>query len=101
MNIKSILLSSVVGLTSIFGGVGEAQARTCFDLPYQAGGGVICNSYLGSNSYGSVYELGYSSGSAQTWMKVTCRGSHVVDWKSNGNMNHSYLNNLASYFCGL
>ena len=99
MNIKTLLLSSVVGITSIFGGVSEAQARTCFNVP--STGGVICNSYQGSNSYGDVYRLGYSTGQFETGMTVTCRGSHVVDWKSNGNMSHSYTNTLASYFCSL
>ena len=101
MKIKSLLLSSVIGLTSLFVGGDQAKAATCFDLPYSAGGGSVCNEYLGSNSYGDVYELGYSAGSAKTYMKVTCRGSHVVDWKSNGNMNQSYLNSLAGYFCSL
>jgi len=100
MNIKTLLLSSVVGITSIFGGVSEAQARTCFPVP--ATGGAICNSYQGTNSYGDVYRLGYSArNGATTGMEVTCRGSHVVDWKSNGNMSYSYLNTLASYFCSI
>ena len=101
MNIKTLLLSSTLALGSIFGGVSEAQARTCFNLPYSAGGGSICNSYVGSNSYGDVYKLGYASGGSNTYMEVTCRGSHVVDWRSNGNMNQQYLNSLARYFCGL
>ena len=100
MNIKTLLLSSVVGITSIFGGVSEAQARTCFSVP--STGGAICNTYEGTNNYGDVYRLGYSArNGATTGMMVTCRGSYVVDWKSNGNMSHSYTNTLAEYFCSI
>ena len=102
MNIKTILLSSVVGLTSIFGGVSEAQARTCFSVPNVGFQATICNTYQGSNYYGDVYSVGYSAeGGASTGMTITCRGSHVVDWKSEGNMNYSYLNTVAKYFCSL
>ena len=100
MNIKTLLLSSVVGITSIFGGVSEAQAMTCFNVPNV--NARICNSYEGSNGYGDVYRLGFASNTgAKTGMTVTCRGSHVVDWKSNGNMNYSYLNTVANYFCNI
>ena len=99
MNIKAIALGSVIALGSIFVGVPEAQARTCFDVP--STGGVICNTYEGSNGYGDVYRLGYSTGDFATGMTVTCRGSHVVDWKSNGNMSQSYTNTLAEYFCSI
>ena len=100
MNIKTIALGSVIALGSIFGGVSEAKASTCFSVPSTSG--TICNTYRGSNSYGDVYTLGYTTRSgASTGMEVTCRGSHVVDWNSNGNMNYSYLNTLASYFCSI
>ena len=100
MNIKSLLLSSVVGITSIFTGVESAQAMTCFDVPNT--NAHICNSYQGSNSYGDVYRLGFASDTgSKTGMTVTCRGSYVVDWKSNGNMNYSYLNTVAEYFCSI
>jgi len=101
MNIKTILLSSVVGLTSIFSGV-EAQARTCFNLPYQAGGGVICNSYRGQTRDGySLYRLGYSSDGAKSGMDVVCNGPNMIRWQSNSNMSHSYNTSLANYFCSL
>ena len=102
MNIKSLLLSSVVGLTSIFGGVGEAQARTCFDLPYQAGGGAICNSYEGQTRDGySLYRLGYYSDGFKSGMDVVCNGPQMVRWQSNSNMSRSYNATLARYFCSL
>ena len=104
MNIKTLLLSSVVGITSIFGGVSEAQARTCFDLPYSHGGGAICNTFEGYNRNGdSVYSLGFVNGSGRsgTGMTVVCRGRRAMNWRSNGNMSYSYTNTLASYFCSL
>ena len=102
MNIKSIILSSVVGITSIFGGVSEAKAQTCFDLPYSAGGGAICNTYRGQTRDGySLYRLGYYSDGYKSGMDVVCNGQYMVRWQSNSNMSHSYNTSLANYFCSL
>ena len=101
MNIKTLLLSSVVGITSIFGGVSEAQARTCFPVP--STGGAICNTFEGYNRNGdSVYRLGFDNGrGGGTGMTVICRGRYAMNWKANGNMSYNYTNTLASYFCSL
>jgi hypothetical protein len=100
MNIKTLLLSSVVSITSIFTGVESAQAMTCFNVPNVDAR--ICNTYEGSNRYGDVYRLGFASDTgSRTGMSVTCRGSHVVDWNSRGNMNYSYLDTVAEYFCSI
>ena len=99
MNIKNLLLSSVVGITSIFGGVSEAQASTCFNSSVT--GGVICNTYLHSNGYGDVYSVGYSIGNTRESMIVVCNGAQVVDWKSNGTMTQRGAQRLANHFCGI
>ena len=100
MNFKTLLLSSVVGITSIFGGVGEAQAQTCFDV--SATNGVICNTYRGQTRDGySLYRLGYSTGDFTSGMDVVCDGYRMVRWQCNSNMSHSYNNTLANYFCNL
>ena len=97
-NFKALAATALIATTSIFAAP-HAEAQTCFRVP--STDGVICNTYQGTNRYGDVYTLGYSSGTARTGMTVTCRGSHVVDWNSEGNMNYSYLDTLAEYFCGL
>ena len=99
MNIKNIIIGSTVAISSLFVGVTGAEARSCFSVPHT--GGVICNTYQGSNSYGAVYSLGYSVGNVNEGMTVTCRGSHVVDWKSNGNMTQTGARRLADYFCSI
>ena len=101
MNFKSLAVSAVVATTALFGGVAApAEASTCFPVSDFA---TICNSYRGTNAYGDVYTVGYSSDDgATTGMTVTCRGSHVVDWQSsNGNMSYDYLDTLAEYFCSI
>ena len=98
-NFKTLAATALIATTSIFAAP-QAEARTCFHLP--SGDATICNTYQGTNRYGDVYTLGYVADSgADTGMTVTCRGSHVVDWESEGNMNYTYLNTLANYFCGL
>jgi hypothetical protein len=99
MNIKTLLLSSVVGITSIFGGVSEAQASTCFNSSVT--GGVICNQYQHSNRYGDVYTLGYAIGNTQESMTVVCNGAQVVDWRSNGTMSQRGAQRLANHFCSI
>lgn len=99
MNIKNILIGSSLAVAALFTGVPEAEARTCFDVSYT--GGVICNTYVGSNSYGAVYNLGYAVGNTSEGMTVTCRGSYVVDFNSKGSMTQRGAERLASYFCSL
>ena len=99
MNFKSLTLGSLITLGSIFGGVSSAEARTCFDVPQT--GGVICNSYIGSNRYGDVYDLGYSTGDVNEGMRVVCDGARVVRWQSHGNMYKIGAQRLANYFCSL
>ena len=95
---SKILLSSVVGLTSIFGGVSEAQARSCF--PALGGRATICNTFRGHTNYGTqVYNVGYSTGTFTSSMVVECDGHRLVDWKSNSNMSYSYNHSVASFFC--
>ncbi len=100
MNISKILLSSVVGITSIFGGVNEAQASTCFSVPNV--NGVICNTFQGYNNRGNqVYTLGYVTNGFQSNMIVECDGKYMVKWESRSNMSHSYNQTLANYFCSI
>jgi hypothetical protein len=99
MNIKTLLLSSVVGITSIFGGVSEAQASTCFNSSVT--GGTICNTYSHSNGYGDVYTLAYGIGNVRESMVVVCKGASVVDWRSNGTMTQRGAQRLANHFCGI
>ncbi len=100
MNFKTLLLSGVVGITSLFVGVTEAQANTCFRV--RSTDGVICNTYQGNNRRGhQVYTLGYVTNNFESSMTVVCDGYQMVQWKANSNMSHSYNSTLASYFCGL
>ena len=101
MNFKTLLLSSVVGITSIFGvGINEAKASTCFNVPSVRG--VICNTFQGYNNRGNeVYTLGYVTDNFTSEMIVECDGYRMVQWKSNSNMSHSYNSTLANYFCGI
>ena len=74
---SKIILSSVVGLTSIFTSGGEAQARTCFTVP--ATNGVICNTFQGINNRGNqVYTLGYVTNTFTSEMIVECDGKYMV-----------------------
>jgi hypothetical protein len=99
MNFKALAATALIATTSIFAAP-QAEASTCFHLP--SGDATICNTYQGTNRYGSVYTLGYNTDrGSDTGMTVTCRGSHVVDWQSEGNMSYSHLDALANYFCGL
>ena len=101
MNFKALAASALVATTALFGGMAPAEARTCFDVG-NSGSGVICNEYKGTNRYGSVYNVGYADDYGNsTGMTVTCRGAHVVDWNSNGNMKYSQLDALAKYFCAV
>ena len=99
MNIKTIALGSVIALGSIFGGVSEAKASTCFNSSVT--GGTICNSYQYSNGYGDVYTLGYAIGNVRESMTVVCNGAQVVDWKSNGTMSQLGAQRLANHFCSI
>ena len=77
----------------------EAEASTCFETSVT--GGVICNTYLHSNSYGDVYSVGYAVGNTQESMTVVCNGAQVVDWKSNGTMTQLGAQRLANHFCSI
>ena len=99
MNIKTIALGSVIALGSIFAGVPEAQAQTCFDSSVT--GGTICNSYQYSNGYGDVYTLGYALGDVHESMTVVCDGARVVSWESNGTMSQLGAQRLANHFCSI
>lgn len=98
-NVKTIAASVIIGATALFAGVPEAQAATCFDAP---GGGVLCNSYRGTNSNGhSIYRLGYSNGTLEEGMDVVCNGPYTVNWRSHGNFEQSTAEALADYFCSI
>ena len=99
MNFKAIITSVIVASTALIGGsAAPAEASTCFNVP--GIGASICNEYKGTNSYGQVYTLGYADDNGKTTgMTVTCRGAHVVDWQSNGNMSYEYNDAVAQYFC--
>ena len=99
MNIKNILIGSSLAVAALFTGVPEAEASTCFTVSHT--GGVICNEYRGSNSYGAIYNLGYSVGNVQEGMTVVCDGARVAHWESRGSMTQSGAQRLANYFCSL
>ena len=77
----------------------KADASTCFNSSVT--GGVICNTYQGSNRYGAVYTLGYSIGSTMESMTVICDGARVANWKSNGSMSQRGAQRLANHFCSI
>lgn len=102
MNIKTLLLGSVLTLGSLFTTTSEVKASTCFTLPWKDGG-AICNSYKGQTRDGySLYHLGYAHGRVSSKMNVVCDGPHMVRWQSQSyGMSHDYNETLANYFCGL
>ena len=98
MNIKSILLSSVVGLTSILGGVSEAQAGVqCFN----GRGYRMCFEQVAQNGQFNTWNVGVRNAHTDEIMKVTCNGKYVSDWNSQGGFNQSEAEYLARYFCSL
>ena len=98
MNIKSILLSSVVGLTSIFGGVTEAQAGIqCFN----GRGYRLCFEQVAQNGQYNTWHVGIRNSYTDELMKVTCNGKSVSTWNSEGGFNQQEAEYLASYFCSL
>ena len=100
MNIKTLLLSSTLAITSLFTGVGEAQARTCFTTPN--GTGVICNTYQGNNGYGEqVYTVGYADNGVTESMTVTCDGARFIRYQSEGGLSKLGADRMARYFCSL
>tara|TARA_B100001063_G_scaffold165209_1_gene154127 strand:+ start:384 stop:686 length:303 start_codon:yes stop_codon:yes gene_type:complete len=100
MNIKSLLLGSTLAVTSLFTGVGEAQAQTCFTTPN--GTGAICNTYRGNNGYGEqIYTVGYSDTYVSESMIVTCDGKRFVRYESQGSLSKLGAGRLARYFCSL
>ena len=102
MNIKSLLLGSVITLGSLFTFTGQAQARTCFDVPEVDG--AICNEYKGQTRDGySLYSLGYvDGGNGSSRMDVVCDGQYMVRWQSRSTgMSRSYNESLAKFFCSI
>ena len=101
MNFKALLLSSVVGITSIVGGVSEAQAaRSCFIIG--DGVGAICNSLEGYNKDGqAIYRVGFDDNNGATsTMDVICDGRQMITWRAwSRNMSNNTNNLIAEYFC--
>ena len=95
MNIKALATAALAATSLAVAAPLAAEASSCFNAP----GGAICNTFQGTNSYGSVYTLAYSGQGYRESMTVTCRGAHVVDWSSRGNMPQDLANSLAGYFC--
>lgn len=99
MNIKSLLLGSTLAVTSLFTGVGEAQASTCFTTNI---GSVICNTYQGTNGYGEqVFTLGYAHDHVSEQMVVTCDGKRFVRYESKGTLSKLGADRVARYFCSI
>ena len=97
-NLKALAVTALVAATSVVAAPG-AEANTCFNSSVT--GGVICNTYQGSNRYGDVYTLGYSIGYTSESMTVVCRGAQVIDWKSSGSMSQRGAQRLANHFCSI
>ena len=55
MNIKALATAALAATSLAVAAPLAAEAGSCFNAP----GGVICNSYEGTNSYGRVYCVGY------------------------------------------
>ena len=99
MNIKALISSVVIGTASIFTGVGEAQASTCFTTNI---GSVICNTYQGTNGYGEqVFTLGYAHDHVSEQMVVTCDGKRFVRYESQGSLTKLGAGRVARYFCSI
>ena len=95
MNIKAIATAALAAASLAVAAPLSAEAASCFDAP----GGVICNTFQGSQGGRSLYTLGYSGQGYNEGMSVVCNGSYVVDWSSRGNMPQSLAQSLAEYFC--
>ena len=85
MNIKSLILGSVVTLTSIFTGV-EAQAANCY---YTVNDDHICIYGVKSNRYGTEKTVYYTLNGTRDVVNVTCDPAH----------RYNYFENLAGKAC--
>ena len=97
-NLKALAVTALVAATSVVAAP-SAEAQACFNSSVT--GGVICNTYQGSNRHGDIYTLGYSIGSTSESMTDICRGARVIDWKSSGTMTQTGAERLANHFCSI
>ena len=95
--IGSIAVSAAIAGTLI--SAPKADAASCFYSSVT--GGAICNTYVGSNRYGAIYNLGYAIGNTRESMTVVCNGARVADWKSYGSMSQRGAQRLANHFCSI
>ena len=97
MNIKTLLLSSVVGLTSIFGGVSEAEARpTRIVSDYSSNGTYVAFKPVGYSGVEVVVNNKYS----QTGFIANMNCSNgQYQWRSNDGYSETQIKNLLIEAC--
>ena len=78
-NFSKILLSSVVGLTSIFTGV-EAKAAQCY---FTTDDDHVCIHSVYSNKYGTEKNVYYTVNGEARKMNVTCNPQHRYNYREN------------------
>ena len=93
----SIAVASIAAASTFV--AAPADASTCFESTVT--GGAICNTYVGSNRYGAIYNLGYAIGNTREAMTVVCDGARVAHWESNGSMSQLGAQRLANHFCSI
>jgi len=93
MNIKTIALSSVIAIASIFGGTQVAQASECvYGEGYQ-----MCMESIGTNKWNVLVRNNYTTEN----MTVQCYGKEVDSFTSRGGFSQSEADYMAEYFCAL
>ena len=93
MNIKTIALSSVIAIASIFGGTQVAQASECvYGEGYQ-----MCIESIGYNNWNLTVRNNYTVEK----MTVQCYGKEVDTWNSRGGFTQEEAQYVADYFCAL
>ena len=81
MNLKSLLLGGLVSVSSLFTGVGEAQATYCYD---RSNGGYTCIHRVMGNRSGTEKTVWYShDGGQMKVMDVYCNPAYRYNYKAN------------------
>ena len=93
MSIKAIALGSVIALSSIFGGVSEAQAAECS----YGNGYKICLTSNGGNNWDVSFQNNHTTEN----MTVQCNGKSLDSYDSYGGLSKSEADYLARFFCSL
>ena len=91
MNFKTLAITSVLALGSIFGTVQSAQASDCV----YGDGFTICFDSNGHNNWDLVFENNHTT----EVMNVQCIGKNVGTWRSKGGLSQSEAQSVAELFC--